>query len=262
MKVNFKKYQGTGNDFVMIDNRTLLFKPDKYELIARLCHRKFGIGADGLILLQYKPGYDFEMVYFNSDGRESTMCGNGGRCIVQFARELGIIDSSCRFWAVDGEHRGNIGVTGIVSLAMQDVSEVERIGNAFILDTGSPHYVQFVKDVSTVKIVEEARKIRYSEQFAAKGINVNMVEAVAENTIKLRTYERGVEDETLSCGTGVVAASIAHFLFYRPSQSEIQAQTLGGNLRVRFQEHKGIFTDIYLEGPAEKVFEGMVELSD
>lgn len=260
MNVNFKKYQGTGNDFVMIDNRSLFFKRENQQLIEQLCHRRFGIGADGLILLQNKYGYDFEMVYFNSDGRESSMCGNGGRCIIQFAKEIGVIQNQCKFWAIDGEHFGSIDVQGVVTLKMNDVSVVEQSENIFVLNTGSPHYVQFRNNIKQIDLVKEARNIRYGERFAKEGINVNFVETTGKNAIKIRTYERGVEDETLSCGTGVVAASISHYLFTGTNQNKIEVQAEGGKLQVEFEYDGKIFSNIKLIGAAEKVFEGCVSI--
>ena len=186
MTVNFYKYQGTGNDFVMIDNRKYGLDLNQ-KMIEELCNRRFGIGADGLIYLQEKSGYDFEMVYFNSDGNKSSMCGNGGRCLIQFAYYLRIISSHCKFWGTDGEHEGEILDNNIVSLKMKDVSGIENYQNDFILNTGSPHYVQFVSSSAEIKIVEEARKIRYSERFAHDGINVNFVQRKRENEILVRT---------------------------------------------------------------------------
>jgi diaminopimelate epimerase len=260
MNVNFKKYQGTGNDFIMIDNRSLFFKRENQELVEKLCHRRFGIGADGLILLQNKHGYDFEMVYFNSDGRESSMCGNGGRCIIQFAKEIGVIQNQCKFWAIDGEHFGSIDVQGVVTIKMNDVSVVEQNENTFVLNTGSPHFVQFKNNIKQIDVLNEARNIRYGERFAKEGINVNFVETIGKNAIKIRTYERGVEDETLSCGTGVVAASISNYLFTGTNQNKIEVQAEGGKLQVEFEYDGKVFSNIKLIGAAEKVFEGCVSI--
>lgn len=260
MKVNFKKYQGTGNDFVMIDNRNLEFEQTNSKLVESLCDRRFGIGADGLILLQNKAGYDFEMVYFNSDGKESSMCGNGGRCIIQFAKELGIINQSCKFLAVDGEHFGFVASNGIVTIQMSDIFKIEQLGNDFVLNTGSPHYVKFVSDLNDLNIVEEAHKIRYSQQFANDGINVNFVKCIAADSIAIRTYERGVEDETLSCGTGVVAASIANFIHTKNKNAVTNIEARGGKLQVTFSYDENIFSNVNLIGAAVKVFEGTVNI--
>lgn len=262
-KIPFFKYQGTGNDFVMIDNRSAIYLTrSDVDQIEQLCNRRFGIGADGLILLQEKTGYDFEMVYFNSDGRESSMCGNGGRCIVAFAQQLGVIRDHCHFWAIDGEHEAFIKSTNWVELKMIDVPSVTQQIDHCFLNTGSPHYVQFVKEVDAVDIISEAHKIRYSERFKAAGTNVNFVEALPDG-IKVITYERGVEDETLSCGTGVTAAAIAYYLQHpSPDRQQIKIQAKGGNLEVRFRPIGEGFTDIWLCGPAFQVFEGNIIIDD
>ena len=267
MTIPFYKYQGTGNDFVMIDNRekTYLTRADQ-SIIEKLCDRRFGIGADGLILLQEKPGYDFEMVYFNSDGRESSMCGNGGRCIVAFAQFRGVILDKCRFWAIDGEHEAVVKGKNWVELKMIDVPSVEQQTEFCFLNTGSPHYVQFVDQVEKVDIIPAAHKIRYSDRFKAEGTNVNFVESM-ENGIKVITYERGVEDETLSCGTGVTAAAIAYYLEEVKTQVEVESeikveiQAKGGGLEVRFRPSGEGFEDIWLCGPATRVFKGEVPMS-
>ncbi len=260
MKVKFYKYQGAGNDFIMIDNRSYGINRDNKELFESLCHRRFGIGADGLILLQKKEGYDFEMVYFNSDGNESSMCGNGGRCIIQFAKQIGVIKNNCSFLAIDGLHEGYINEAEIVTLKMKDVDAVEVNGNDFIINTGSPHYVKFLNEIKSLSIVEEAHKIRYSERFKAEGINVNFVEVKNENHIAVRTYERGVEDETYSCGTGVVASSIAHYIKSGKKSNHIYVDVVGGRLQVRFHENNNAFTDVFLIGEAVEVFEGEVDV--
>lgn len=269
--MQFSKYQGAGNDFVMLDQRTHRWiSRDDSDLIARLCDRRYGIGADGLILLQSVEGHDFEMIYFNSDGRESTLCGNGGRCIAVFARDIGVTSNECRFLAIDGPHEalitsGEIKKLSEVSLKMADVRHMVREGNSFILNTGSPHFVRFDSSVDTADMVAEGRAVRYSQRFRAEGINVNLVSLVNGNPdqLKIRTYERGVEDETLACGTGVTAAAIA-FHQYRdlqPGSYHLPVQALGGNLSVRFTAHSdGSFTDIWLCGPATCVFEGNIEL--
>ncbi|MCX6199711.1 MAG: diaminopimelate epimerase [Bacteroidetes bacterium] len=259
MTVKFYKYQGTGNDFIMIDNRTAGLRL-KRAAIEKLCDRRFGIGADGLILLEQAKGYDFKMVYYNSDGRESSMCGNGGRCLIQFAHELGLIKKQCRFMAIDGEHEGEILKGGIVSLKMQDVKQIKTPGLATVMNTGSPHYVMFVSDVQQINLVEEARKIRYSKTYAKEGINVNFVQLKTATEIFVRTYERGVEDETLSCGTGVVAACLATAMQSTAPLKKIKVQTKGGKLEVKFTPVKKGFENIYLLGPAQKVFKGRFEI--
>jgi diaminopimelate epimerase len=256
MKLKFSKYQGTGNDFVMIDNRTIRLPADDAPMIRRLCDRRFGIGGDGLIYLQDRDGYDFEMVYFNSDGRESTMCGNGGRCIVQFAHALGLGGPEYHFLAIDGPHTGRIMDDGTISLQMQDVLTTFRHGDDYILDTGSPHLVRLVNNVKDYPVAATGRQIRYSDTYRESGINVNFVEPVPDGSIFVRTYERGVEDETLSCGTGVVASAIAFYYhnIYKPDS--INIQTLGGSLQVKFDVQDMHFTNVWLTGPAVEVYSG------
>lgn len=260
MTVKFHKYQGTGNDFIMIDNRALGLNKQQNELVKKLCERRFGIGADGLILLQDKEGYDFEMVYFNSDGNESTMCGNGGRCLIKFANYLGVIMDTCKFLAIDGDHDGEVMPDGTVSLKMKDVDEIENSGNDFVLNTGSPHYVSFVNEVQRLDVFSEARKIRYNTRFEKEGINVNFAEKKSASEIFVRTYERGVEGETLSCGTGVVASALSFAAKNGQILQQVYIETLGGKLEVRFETAGRSFKNIYLVGPAERVFEGEVEL--
>lgn len=257
--ITFYKYQGTGNDFIMIDNRDKKFDSD-LSGIKKLCDRRFGIGADGLILLENVKDYDFSMVYFNSDGNESSMCGNGGRCITAFAAFLGVIKNNAKFIAIDGSHEAEIFENGIVSLKMKDVSAIEKSGNDFILDTGSPHFVRFVDKVSDVDVFAEGRKIRRSERFAAKGINVNFVE-LKNGILNVRTYERGVEDETLSCGTGVTASALAMASAGLVNgKEECSIAVPGGSLKVKYKlQNKNSFTDVWLEGPAEFVFKGEIE---
>ena len=260
MKIDFYKYQGTGNDFVIVDNRDNSFGGTSVKKIAFLCNRRFGIGADGLMLLQNKEGYDFEMVYFNSDGRTSSMCGNGGRCIVAFAKKIGVIKDAAYFIAIDGEHRAKVDEKGWVSLEMNDVKTVEMNEEFCWLDTGSPHYVKFVGSIEKYDVLNEGRKIRYSERFAKEGTNVNFI-SPEENRLFVRTYERGVEDETYSCGTGVTAAALAASLHDKATAKDhCDIKTLGGDLRVRFERNGNEFANIWLEGPAEFVFKGMIEI--
>lgn len=259
MALSFYKYQGTGNDFVMIDNRKLTFPADDEQLIKSLCDRRTGIGADGLILLQDHPDYDFEMVYFNADGRLGSMCGNGARCTVRFARQLGMIEDVAYFLAADGEHQASI-ERDQIQLKMGDVVGVERIGDDYYLNTGSPHYVRFVENVETLDVYEEGRAVRYNDRFAAEGTNVNFVQRLSEDKIYVRTYERGVEDETLSCGTGVTACALIAGL--AGAESPVSVKTPGGNLQVSFEREGTDFRYIYLIGPAKLVFSGMVPLPE
>ncbi|PSR54431.1 diaminopimelate epimerase [Adhaeribacter arboris] len=258
MNVTFHKYQGTGNDFIMIDNRELFFDTRNHNLIAQLCERRMGIGADGFILLQNREGYDFEMVYFNADGRPGSMCGNGGRCTVQFARALGVITDKAFFLAADGNHYATVDNTGLVSLKMNDVHQVETGLDYYYLNTGSPHYVQFVDALDELNVFAEGRDIRYNERFKLEGTNVNFAQLQPEAALFVRTYERGVEDETFSCGTGVTATALA--ASYRGATSPVSIKTLGGNLQVAFEVSATGFTNIYLIGPAQYVFTGTVEV--
>ncbi|GAA4454924.1 diaminopimelate epimerase [Nibrella saemangeumensis] len=258
MTIDFSKYQGTGNDFVMIDDRAGTFPVQDQALVAHLCHRRFGIGADGLILLRNDPDYDFRMIYFNADGAEGSMCGNGGRCIVRFAHDLGVFDDKTRFIAVDGEHEADVSKE-VVSLKMNEVTGMDVHPDYAFLNTGSPHVVKFTEDLETMDVVAEGRPIRYSEPFAPGGTNVNYAQVIDEQSLFVRTYERGVEDETYSCGTGVTAAALSAHRQYGMS-SPIAIRTLGGMLRVAFTaQDDGSFTDIYLIGPAQRVFGGQVE---
>jgi diaminopimelate epimerase len=255
MKVHFYKYHGAGNDFIILDNRNLTFETDNFALIARMCDRRFGIGADGLMLLQNHPLFDFEMLYYNSDGREGSMCGNGGRCIVSFARRLNIIASSSKFMAVDGIHEATIEENDIINLKMSDVTRVETIGNDFFLNTGSPHYVRFVNYLSGLDVVAEGRKIRYNEQFMQEGTNVNFVR-MEHDRLTVYTYERGVEDETLACGTGITASALCAAVKSGVMQGSFPVSAKGGELEVFFEKKDEGFTDIRLKGPAQFVFEG------
>ncbi len=251
--IKFYKYQGTGNDFVMIDNRNGGF-PASQEYIEHLCHRRFGIGADGLILLQNDPNYDFRMVYYNADGREGSMCGNGGRCTVRFAEDLGIFKENTTFIAVDGEHTAQAD-SEVISLKMGEVHSLERHETYDFMNTGSPHYVAYVTTIEAYDVYAEGKRIRYSDEWVARGgTNVNFVEMLTDDTIYVRTYERGVEDETYSCGTGVSASALSACLRHG-MKSPINVITKGGNLKVSFNED---FSDIHLIGPAIKVFDGVL----
>ena len=260
MKAEFYKYQGTGNDFIIFDNRENIIPVLSIKQINKLCNRKFGIGADGLMLLTKKEGYDFEMLYYNADGKESSMCGNGGRCLVKFAYHRGIHRTTYRFIAIDGRHEAEIDNDGTVRLKMKDVTTVNQHSTYSILNTGSPHFVKFANDILNVDVVETGREIRYSREFAEEGINVNFVETTGEDGIFVRTYERGVEDETLSCGTGVTAAALvsAH---NNKGFNRVEVKTPGGHLSVEFEKiDDSHFENIWLCGPAEMVYKGEIEL--
>lgn len=264
MRFHFYKYQATGNDFVVIDNRKGEYAFTKAQ-IEKICDRKFGVGADGLMLIEKDLSLDFNLVYYNSDGSQS-LCGNGSRAAVRMASALGIVNGKAKFNAYDGAHAAELLPSGIVRLKMNDVKKSTPLGDDFFIDTGSPHYIKFVSNIQHYPVVEEGRKIRYSDAFKPGGANVNFVELLPDNTIFVRTYERGVEDETLSCGTGIVAAALASSL--KGYSSPVNIKALGGELTVEFKpmasgsstSQEGAFTDIFLIGPAKLVFEGDLEL--
>ena len=255
--IHFHKYQATGNDFVIIDNRETKLSLTS-EQIAAICHPKFGVGADGLMLIESHPSLSFHLEYFNSDGSQS-LCGNGCRAAVQFASQLGLVNGGVKFTAFDGPHSAEILPDRNIRLQMADVSHCQTLGDGYFINTGSPHYVKFVKGLEDYPVFEEGKKIRYQDQFQPSGTNVNFVELQDGNSIFVRTYERGVENETLSCGTGITAAALAASL--KGCNSPIAIQALGGNLTVEFKSSQpGTFHEIYLIGPAKMVFKGQLEL--
>ena len=260
MTLHFFKYQGTGNDFILVDNRKNQVSLS-IEQIHKLCDRRFGIGADGLMLLNEKTSYDFEMKYYNSDGNEGSMCGNGARCMIKFVYHLGIHRELYKFLAVDGAHEAEIDTDGIVSLKMKDVRMIKKFHSDFIVDTGSPHYIKLVPHVMDIDVFKKGYEIRHSKEFEDEGINVNFVEQTDEvDKIIVRTYERGVEDETLSCGTGVTAAALVCY-HNENGFNEVEVKTSGGDLTVEFDRvDDDRFENIWLCGPAERAFEGTVEI--
>ncbi len=257
MKINFYKYQGTGNDFVMIDNRQRTFPKNDTQLIAYLCDRRFGVGADGLILLETDAKSDFKMVYYNSDGKESTMCGNGGRCIVSFAQFLNIIGNETNFCAIDGLHHATVKGPNI-HLKMLDVEEIKSKPGAVFMNTGSPHHVQMVSELSRFNVVKEGAKLRFG-LYGKEGSNINFVEQDEGGAFSVRTYERGVEDETLSCGTGVTAVALAMYSQGTTKGLKIKVKVLGGELEVTFVPKNNGYEQIYLIGEAKQVFKGEVQ---
>lgn len=260
MKIDFYKYQGTGNDFVMIDNRLATFPKNNTQLIEHLCDRRFGIGADGLILLENDTETDFRMVYYNSDGNQSSMCGNGGRCLVAFAKKLNVIENNTTFIATDGLHHATISADGLVSLQMIDVDAIQTTPEFSFLNTGSPHHVQLVEDLEHYNVKENGAAIRYSELYGKQGSNINFVKKIDDTTFSVRTYERGVEDETLACGTGVTAVAIAMNATGKTNATSIHLNVEGGKLSVSFDKKDGHYTNIFLIGPAEFVFKGTIEI--
>lgn len=255
MEFTFYKYQGTGNDFVIIDNREEFFPKEDTNLVAKICDRRFGVGADGLLLLEKHASADFKMVYYNSDGNLSSMCGNGGRCIAHFAKFLGIISEKTTFEAVDGMHKATVG-NDWVSLKMNDVENINVSENFTFLNTGSPHHVEMVAQLPDFDVFNNGRSIR-NKIYGKEGSNVNFVEQEDGAIFSVRTYERGVEDETLSCGTGVTAVAIAMFETGKTSENKVILNTPGGQLQVRFNKENSSYKNVYLEGPATQVFKGI-----
>lgn len=259
MEIHFFKYQGAGNDFIMVDNRSRVFPKNNVSLIHKLCDRRFGIGADGLILLEPSEKHDFTMVYFNADGKEGSMCGNGGRCIVAFAKKLNMINNKTTFEAADGLHYAEI-ENELVNLQMADVENIEIYNTHAFLNTGSPHHVNFCNFVENLNVREMGSKIRYGAPYFEEGTNVNFVEQISKNLFKVRTYERGVEDETLACGTGVTAVAIAANKSNKTAEEKIYIEVLGGKLEVSFKKEGNSYKNVFLKGPAQFVFEGKITI--
>jgi diaminopimelate epimerase len=253
--ITFEKYEGAGNDFILIDDRVRSFPVTNNDLVRRMCDRHFGVGADGLMLLRERAGFDFEMIYYNSDGQPSTMCGNGGRCIAQFAHALGVMADEGTFLAVDGPHQVRLVEHGLVALEMKDGLELNSLDDgALVMDTGSPHYVIRCNELADLDVVKAGKAVRYSDRFQAHGVNVNFVEWDGA-VLHIRTYERGVENETLACGTGVTAAAIAAHRWGLTS-SPVLLRAVGGELSVSFEERRGSYQNVWKTGPAKCVFKG------
>ncbi len=256
--IDFNKYQGAGNDFIIIDNRKGEFDPEATETINKMCDRRFGIGADGLILVSKYRDADFEMKYYNSDGKITSMCGNGGRCVAHFARKWKIAGDKQKFLAFDGIHEASVD-NNTVRLQMGNVNEYRLVEGNYFINTGSPHYVVFSKNVDSINVFEEGKKLRWSPLFAPGGTNVNFAE-VLDNGLYVRTFERGVEDETLACGTGVTASAIASVLGGHFDTNSVNVRARGGNLKVEFEIHQGKVSNVWLTGPATFVFEGTYQI--
>ena len=262
MTIDFFKYQGAGNDFVMLDNRTGNYDNLTTQNIESLCDRRFGIGADGLILLENAEGYDFKMVYYNADGRESSMCGNGGRCIVAFAKRLKIITTEASFIATDGPHKASISIDETILLQMSDVNSIMRTNDYSFLNTGSPHHVEVVDSIKEVDVKILGSKIRNSDLYGAEGSNINFVQQDSEDTFSIRTYERGVEDETLACGTGATAVALAMHNSGKTESTNLTIEVEGGTLTVSFDRDGDEYHNIFLGGPAEFVFSGSLKIKN
>jgi len=259
MTISFSKYHGAGNDFIMVDARKLDVSIFTEEWVAFLCDRHFGIGSDGLILLLDDRDTDFRMKYFNSDGREGTMCGNGGRCIAAFAGSLGVIGEKTTFSGIDGRHAAYFTPDGLVHLQMNVARGIQKLEDGYLLDTGSPHLVLFRRQIADIDVFSEGRALRYNERFMPGGVNVNFVELTDERSFKIRTYERGVENETLACGTGSVASALAASLYRGDESTSWNIAAVGGDLQVRFSRKGDEFYDIWLSGGATGVFNGSIE---
>ena len=260
MNIIFYKFQGTGNDFLMIDNRQNDFPRDNSKIIERLCDRRFGVGGDGLILLEKDAETDFKMVYFNADGNQSTMCGNGGRCLVAFANSLKIVKNSATFMAIDGLHHATIDNFGVVALQMKDVDDVKIENDYVFLNTGSPHHVEIVENLPIYKVKENGARIRNGDLYGKEGSNVNFVTKISDNEFTIRTFERGVEDETLSCGTGATATAIAMHATRNSDSTNININVEGGKLEISFDKIDNKYVNVFLKGAATFVFSGTINI--
>lgn len=260
MIYHFYKYQGAGNDFVVIDNRTSNFDGNNNKLIEFLCHRRFGVGADGLMTMEKAESYDFKMTYYNADGFEASMCGNGGRCIVAFAKKLGIIEQEANFLAADGPHQAIID-HDLVDLQMSDVKQIDTLADGYFLNTGVPHLVHFVDDLHVIDVNIEGRQLRYDARFQPEGTNVNFVKKAGDQ-LTVYTYERGVESETLACGTGITASALSAAYSEGKTEGKYYIQAKGGNLEVKWKTNGVQFVNIWLKGPAELVYKGTIDTSD
>ena len=270
MKITFTKYQGTGNDFVIVNAYVLDELNLDIHQIRQICERKYGVGSDGLIIIKKSEKTHFKMDFYNPDGSQS-FCGNGSRCAVHFAFASSIIDeNSCSFEAIDGIHKAYV-CQDEVKIEMSHVGVIEKIntsimkdsrGESYIVDTGSPHFVSYVKNKEELNsIIDYGKKIRYSDVFNDKGVNVNLIHSEDSNRIQIRTYERGVEDETFSCGTGATACALIHSSRFNSNQNIIDIETRGGALKVSFDKMKeGHFTNVYLIGPVKQIFHGQIEI--
>jgi diaminopimelate epimerase len=260
MQIKFTKYEGTGNDFLLLNNLDGYFSNLTIEQIQKMCKRRFGVGADGLIKINLSEKASFYMDYYNADGSQS-FCGNGARCAVHFAKQIGIdLSDTIKFEAIDGIHEASI-EGGLVKLKMIDVPSIDKKGDAFELYTGSPHYIQLSEDISTKHVISLGRSIRFSEPYKDQGINVNVLKEIDSNHIAIATYERGVEDETLSCGTGATACALLWDFISSESLNEVFVKVKGGELSVQFERNQQDgYSNIYLIGPATKVYDGIIEL--
>lgn len=255
--IKFSKYHGAGNDFIMINalSREIVLSD---EIVFKMCDRRTGIGADGLIIIERSDKYDFKMRYYNCDGKEATFCGNGGRCAAAFANKEGIVNKSTTYEAADGIHKADIDMTSVndfnISLTMRDILTYDINEERLIINTGSPHYVTRVNDLKNLDVNTEGAKIRYDKNISTDGVNVNFM-SNDKVDIHIRTYERGVENETLACGTGVTASAIATSLWFGGNNIDINTRI--AKLNVSFERENNCFKNVVLSGPATHVFDGI-----
>lgn len=258
--INFYKYQGAGNDFILIDNRDEAFVGDKITFARHWCDRRFGIGSDGLIFIENSETAQFEMDFYNPDGSQS-FCGNGSRCAVAFANYLGAVENEITFKAIDGLHEASL-LDDQVKIGMNQFGGIEKIGEDDFIDTGSPHYISYCGVSDKRDIIDYGKSIRYSERFTEEGTNVNLIEEIADHHIAIRTYERGVENETFACGTGATAAGLSYAARQNNVISGIvKVDVKGGELKIHYNKTNqvNVFTNIWLEGPAKFVFKGVID---
>ncbi len=257
--IDFYKYQGAGNDFILIDNRQKIFDGDKIAFARNWCNRRFGIGSDGLIFIENCDSAQFEMDFYNPDGSQS-FCGNGSRCAVAFAKFLGIVEQDILFNAIDGLHNAEL-VGDQVKIGMNQFGSIEKIGADDFIDTGSPHYISYCRPNDQRDIIAFGQAVRYSERFKEEGTNVNLINEIGDHHIAIRTYERGVENETLACGTGATACGLSYAALQQDQISGVvKVDVKGGELKIHYVKtnQADVFSDIWLEGPAEFVFKGVI----
>ena len=259
MIIPFNKYEGTGNDFIIVENSTRLLDHNDNNIFKKLCDSRFGIGADGLILIEESPGYDFRMLYYNADGSPGEMCGNGGRCAAHFVMKHFTGSRDLSFLAGDGPHTARVAGDDFIEISVRDVTEARKTPDGILVNTGVPHLVIFADDTELADFVTFARGLRYSPRYAPEGVNVNLA-TVTDNGLTIRTYERGVEDETLSCGTGATASVIAAALTGKIVTGDARVSVRGGELQIRYVNDGEGASEIFLAGPATFVFSGEIEI--
>ena len=259
MKISFSKYNGAGNDFIVIDNRYNKLSLTKSQIF-KLCNRNVGIGADGIISIENSDKTDFEILHYTSDGTLGSLCGNGSRCAVSFAYRNKIINKETRFEAFDGSHKAEIINDELIIMQMKLNSKIIENEYGVWLDTGSPHLIVEANNTDIIDVKNAGQSIRYNDFYKEEGVNVNFVEKVSDDVFKIRTYERGVEDETKACGTGSTASAICMNYLGRTKSNEIKMKCQGGDLNIKFINTDDEFSNISITGPAKFVFEGVIEI--